>query len=75
MAPEAIFFVSDGAPVSGKIVNPPEIVQAIAGWNHVRRVSVHAVGIDTNDTTTAMFARFMRGLSGTNWGDYVAVDR
>src|SRR5262249_35820259 len=31
--PEAIYFVSDGAPVTGKIVKPDEIVAAIAGMN------------------------------------------
>ncbi|MCY2963626.1 MAG: VWA domain-containing protein [Planctomycetota bacterium] len=75
LGPEAIYFVSDGAPTSGKIVSPPEIVNAIASWNHVRRVSIHSIGIDTNDTTTAIFSRFMKGIAGMSWGEYVAVDK
>jgi hypothetical protein len=71
--PEAIYLLSDGAPTSGKIVAPNEIVGTIAAFNKLRRVSIFTVGIDTNDTTAVMFARFMRGLAEANWGEYQAV--
>lgn len=72
--PESIYFVSDGAPSSGKIVPPFEIVSAIAGINHVRRVSIHTIGIGTNDTTAAIFGRFMRNLAEADWGEYREVE-
>lgn len=72
--PEAIFFVSDGAPTSGKIVDPTEIVNVVSAENHVRRVSIHSIRIDNSDASGAVFSRFMRGLAGKNWGEYVEVD-
>src|SRR5690606_36460586 len=72
--PEAIYFVSDGAPTAGRIVAPTEIVATIARFNHVRRVLVHAIGIGSNDTTAAFFGRFMRALAQANWGEYREVD-
>lgn len=71
--PEAIYFVSDGAPSAGKIVPPADIVASIAGINHVRRVSIHTIGIGTNDTTAAFFGRFMRQLAEADWGEYREV--
>lgn len=73
--PEAIFFVSDGAPTSGKVVSQADIVNVISTLNRVRRVSIHTVGIGTNDTTAAIFGRFMRSLAEPNWGEYRNVER
>jgi hypothetical protein len=73
--PEAVYFVSDGAPSAGKIVPPAEIVAALSGINHVRRVSIHTIGIGTNDTTAAIFGRFMRSLAESDWGEYREVEQ
>ncbi|MFN0051704.1 MAG: VWA domain-containing protein [Planctomycetales bacterium] len=73
--PEAIYFVSDGAPSTGKVVDPNQIVNTISRFNHVRRVSVHSIGIGTNDTTAAMFGRFMKGLAQADWGEYREVNQ
>jgi hypothetical protein len=73
--PEAIYFLSDGAPRGGKIEAPGEIISTISGWNRVRRVSIHSIGIDTKaDTSVNPFARFMKALAEANWGVYHAVD-
>jgi hypothetical protein len=73
--PEAIYFLSDGAPRGGKIEAPGEIIGTISGWNRVRRVSIHSIGIDTKaDTSVNPFARFMKALAEANWGVYHAVD-
>jgi uncharacterized protein YegL len=72
--PEAIYFLSDGAPVGGKIDDPGEIVGTISGVNRVRRVSIHSVGVDTNIPSAAIFARFMKSLAESNWGVYKPVN-
>lgn len=73
--PEAIYFVSDGEPRGGKLADPDAIVAAISEINHLRRVSVHAVGLGTNDPDAPRLAKFMRGLADRNWGEYRAVDQ
>ncbi|HLJ11174.1 MAG TPA: VWA domain-containing protein, partial [Planctomycetaceae bacterium] len=72
--PEAIYFLSDGAPRGGKIESPPEIVSTISGVNRVRRVSIHSIGIDTSVPGAAIFARFMKSLADVNWGVYHPVN-
>jgi len=67
--PEAIYFVSDGAPDGGKTDDPREIIGIISKWNRVRRISIHSIGIGMNSEKSANpSARFMRGLAKANWG-------
>jgi hypothetical protein len=72
--PEAIYFLSDGAPQGGKIDVPGEIVSTISGFNRVRRISIHSIGIDTAIPAATGFARFMKALPEANWGVYKAVN-
>jgi hypothetical protein len=73
--PEAIYFLSDGAPQGGKIDAPGDIIATISNWNRVRRISIHSIGIDTKaDKSVSPFARFMSALADANWGIYRAVD-
>jgi hypothetical protein len=73
--PEAIYFVSDGAPHGGKIEVPADIVATISKWNRVRRISIHSIGIDTkSDKSANPFSRFMKALAQANWGVYRAVN-
>ncbi|MBI3865137.1 MAG: VWA domain-containing protein [Planctomycetia bacterium] len=74
LEPEAIFFLSDGAPMGGKIDDPKQIVHDLSSLNRVRRISVHSIGVDTNLAGAAIFARFMKSLAETNWGIYKAVN-
>jgi hypothetical protein len=75
LEPEAIYFLSDGAPRGGKIDDPGEIISSVSGVNRVRRISIHSIGIDTKaDKSVNPFARFMEGLAKVNWGQYRAVD-
>lgn len=75
LEPEAIYFVSDGEPRTGKIVVPAEIVSTIAAINHVRRVSIHTIGIGTKEVPNTIFGEFLQALAGADWGEYRAVDR
>jgi hypothetical protein len=73
--PEAIYFLSDGAPRGGKIDAPGDIIATISKWDRVRRISIHSIGIDTKaDQSVNPFARFMSALADANWGIYRAVD-
>ncbi len=74
LGPEAIYFLSDGAPQGGKIDDPKEIISSISSANRVRRVSIHSIGIDTNATTGAIFGRFMKTLAESNWGLYKPIN-
>jgi len=72
--PEAIYFLSDGAPQGGKINDPVQIVGTVSSANRVRRVSIHSIGIDTNNPGAAGLAKFMQTLAEANWGVYKAVN-
>jgi hypothetical protein len=72
--PEAIYFLSDGAPMGGKVDDPTQIVSILSSLNRVRRVSIHSIGVDTNLPGAAVFARFMKTLAEANWGVYKAVN-
>jgi hypothetical protein len=72
--PEAIYFVTDGKPMSGKIVVPEAIVAAVSDVNRVRRISIHSIGIGTGDGED-LFGGFLRALSEADWGEYRSVDQ
>ena len=70
--PEAIYFLSDGAPFGGKIDDPKTIISTISEINRVRRVSIHAIGVATN--LSSILESFMKGLAAANWGIYKPVN-
>ena len=70
--PEAIYFLSDGQPMGGKIDDPKQIIATVSEANRVRRVSIHSIGIATNESN--VFADFMKGLAEANWGIYKPVN-
>jgi hypothetical protein len=72
LEPEAIYFLSDGAPFGGKIDDPKEIITAISSWNRVRRISLHSIGIATSESK--VLEKFMKGLAEGNWGVFKAVN-
>ncbi len=72
LEPEAIYFLSDGAPFGGKIDDPKEIIAAVSRWNRVRRVSLHSIGIATSESK--VLEQFMKGLAEGNWGVFKSVN-
>src|SRR5204863_615605 len=42
---EAIYFLTDGAPVGGRITSPPDIVRTITQQNRFRRMTINSLGI------------------------------
>jgi hypothetical protein len=71
---EAIFFLTDGAPSSGKIINPPEIVAAISKLNRAKRESIYTIGIGVGPPG-GLFDLFLSSLAEQNLGEYRRVDQ
>lgn len=70
---EAIYFLTDGMPNSGRIRAPADIVNAISGENRFRRVSFHAIGVGVGPVG-GLFDTFLRTLAAQNYGEYRRVD-
>lgn len=73
---ESVFFLTDGAPHGGKVVQPEEIVEVVTQLNHTRRVTINAIGISVGPPGPANpFDTFLKTLSEQNYGDYRRVDQ
>ncbi len=70
---EAIYFLSDGAPTSGKILAPVDIVAAISRLNKTRRISIYTIGIAPGFPGSPTDV-FLKALSEQNMGQYRRVD-
>ena len=63
---EAIFFLSDGEPTAGRMVNPAQIIRFVAEANKNRRLSLHTIGIMPDNGLT----QFLQVLAAANNGAY-----
>ncbi len=72
MDPEAIYFLSDGAPTDGP---RDAIVQTISEANRTRRISLHSIGFGAGRPAEAVLAEFMRSLALGNYGRFRPVDQ
>jgi hypothetical protein len=71
---EAIYFLTDGAPVGGKITNPPDIIRAITQRNQFRRMTINSLGIGVGQRGN-VFDNFLSVLAQQNFGVYERVDQ
>jgi hypothetical protein len=71
---EVIFFLTDGAPVGGKITSPPDIIRTITGMNQFRRMTIHSLGIGVFPPPN-VFDTFLSTLAEQNYGIYHRVDQ
>lgn len=69
--PEAIYFVSDGAPTDGQ---PGQIVDHFSKLNKLYRVSIHTVGVVTSGASGFGLPLFMEPLSGRNYGKFRLIE-
>jgi hypothetical protein len=69
---EVIYFLTDGAPVGGKITNPVDIVRTITRTNQFRRLTINSLGMGVN---TVVFDTFLSTLAQQNFGEYQRVDQ
>ena len=70
---EAIYFVSDGAPTTGKIVDKEKIVEAVREGNRIRRVTLYTIGIEPDEDPENSFEGFLKALAQENYGLYRPV--
>lgn len=72
---EAVYFLSDGEPSSGTIVQPLRILAAISQRNSVRRLSINAIGLFGGaDEEVGGLEQFMQQLAARNFGEYRRID-
>jgi hypothetical protein len=67
---EAVYFLSDGEPTRGRIVEPDAIARFVTEANRGRRVSVYTIGIMPEPPLAA----FLQTLAGDNFGIYRQID-
>lgn len=78
---DSIYFLSDGHPSSGSIVDPDAILQQVRELNRWRRVRIHAIALLRGDPPPEFAAlenpaeaeRFMRRLAEENDGGFIEV--
>lgn len=70
---EAVYFLSDGDPSEGKIVQPDQIIEAVTRGNRTRLISIYTIGIGVPDVGGPL-DRFMKSLADENFGIYRRVD-
>jgi hypothetical protein len=70
---EAIYFLTDGAPTSGKILAPVDIIHTITGSNRLRRISIYTIGIAPGYSGSPT-DQFLKNLAEENLGTYRRVD-
>ncbi|MBC7816740.1 MAG: hypothetical protein IAG10_07625, partial [Planctomycetaceae bacterium] len=66
---EAMYFLSDGEPTTGRIVDMPTIVNSITAQNALQRTSIYTLGIDARGA----HEEFLRDLARRNYGQFVMV--
>jgi len=71
---EAIYLLTDGAPTSGRIVEPVAIVEAITSQNRTRRQSIYTIGVSPGEVDSP-FEVFLRNLADANYGLYRRVEK
>jgi hypothetical protein len=78
---DTIFFLSDGHPSVGAVVDPESILQEVRAWNVFRRVRIHAIALVRGDPPPAFMGRedpnratvFMRRLAEENDGRFRVI--
>jgi hypothetical protein len=71
---EVIYFLTDGAPVGGKITRPTDIIQAVNRLNQFRRMTINSLGIGVGQPGNN-FDNFLSTLAEQNFGVYERVDQ
>ena len=65
--PDTLFFVSDGAPTVGKVLDPERILAFVRRANLGRGIKIHCIGVGEDHDVD-----FLRKLAEENQGQYVA---
>ncbi len=65
---ESIFILSDGAPSTGRVVNPEEILDEVKRLNRYSRIRINAISIGG----APAMKNFMQRLAAQNYGSYAS---
>jgi hypothetical protein len=83
---DTIYFLSDGAPTSGRCAEPSKIIEAVVHWNRLRKLRIHTVLIRGDEgqgqgpargrkrQRSGRAARFMAELARRTGGVHVNRD-
>lgn len=63
---DTIFFLTDGQPTQGEVLDPEEILRRVKEKNRLARIVIHTVGVGKDHD-----ASFLRRLAEENGGQYV----
>jgi hypothetical protein len=63
---DTIFFLTDGNPTQGEILDPERIRLEVRRWNRLRRIRVHVIGVGRDVKES-----FLRGLAEDSGGQFV----
>ena len=77
-AVDTIFFLTDGYPTTGVLIDPALILSAVRSWNRYRNVRLHTIALTRGAPPPAYAgredpksaARFMRRLAEQNDGRF-----
>jgi HEAT repeat protein len=75
---DTIFFLSDGSPSTGALVDPDAILAEVREWNRWRRVRIHAIALVQGEPPSEFAATerrepavaFLRRLAADHEGDF-----
>lgn len=70
---EALYFLSDGEPTTGSIVEPGPIIAAVCEQNRLKRMSIYTIGIQPGPVGNALDT-FLNQLAAKNIGQYRRVE-
>ncbi|MDF1663835.1 MAG: HEAT repeat domain-containing protein [Planctomycetota bacterium] len=73
---DTIYFLSDGAPTSGRFANPKKILDSLKHWNRTRKIRIHTVLIRApaepgKGRGERRAIRFMQQLARATGGQFV----
>ena len=71
---EAVYLLTDGAPTTGRVVHPAEIVATVTRGNLARRLTIYTIGIGVGPEG-GLFDIFLQELATQNYGQYRRVDQ
>lgn len=69
VAVDTIFFLSDGRPTTGELIDPDDILREVRGANRLRKVVIHTIAIGEFQK------QFMKTLATENGGMFVDLGR
>jgi hypothetical protein len=63
---DTIFFLTDGEPTTGPLIEPELILNSVLEWNTLRKIQIHTIGVGEHNKS------FMQRLAAQHQGQYVS---